>query len=82
MAYTEITDRALSVIKGPPIEPPTIPMYNSALPASRDNNLLENIFQFRFRFIYCDKEKSVWGPVSSVPANTPLRSSFTLMISL
>ena len=56
------------VIKGPPIEPPTLPEYN-AVGASRDNNLLENIFQFRFRFIYCDKEKSVWAPVSTVAAN-------------
>ena len=82
MAYTEITDRALSVIKGPPIEPPTIPMYNSALPASRDNNLLENIFQFRFRFIYCDKEKSVWGPVSSVPANETTHTTTTTTTGL
>ena len=67
MPYTAITDRELSVIKAPPIEPSTVPVYNAGAPASRENYLLEDIYQLRFRFLYDDKERSVWGPVSTVP---------------
>ena len=62
--YTAITEDTLSVIKAPPLYAPTISTANDN--TTSVNNIGTDLFQFRARFIYDDKEKSVWSPISSI----------------
>ncbi|MHC4635308.1 MAG: hypothetical protein ACYSYU_08915, partial [Planctomycetota bacterium] len=56
--------------------------YPSAPPYSAINNIVNNVFIFRARFIYDDNEKSAWGPTSDLWPyvlhyfNTGLRSGY------
>lgn len=52
-------------IKQPPLCQPEV-AYNDD--STRNVNYLEQkLFQFKYRWIYDDKEKSVWSPISVVP---------------
>jgi hypothetical protein len=53
------------VIKAPPSILPVVDYINdTAFPI---NNLHKKLFQFRYRFVYDDNEKSVWSAISKVP---------------
>jgi len=53
------------VIKAPPSIVPNVDYINdTTFPV---NNLLNKFFQFRYRFVYDDNEKSVWSAISKVP---------------
>lgn len=59
----------LSVIKAPPNSAPSITI--STDDTFGGNNIKDKFFQFKYRFVYADNEKSVYSPISS-PAYSPL----------
>lgn len=42
------------------------------------NNIVNHIFQFKYRWIYDDNERSAWSPISDVIASTYDKSIFIL----
>ena len=56
------------VIKAPPTSHPLCNYYDVA--GRTVNNLRKKLFQFKYRFVYDDDEKSVWSAVSKVPLPT------------
>jgi hypothetical protein len=53
------------VIKAPPSILPIVDYINDT--ANPINNLYKKFFQFRYRFVYDDNEKSVWSAISKMP---------------
>jgi len=53
------------VIKAPPTSQPSCQYFNA--PGRNVNNLRKKLFEFRYRFVYDDEEKSVWSAVSKPP---------------
>lgn len=64
----------LRVIKGPPKMPCQVAYENDVTVSV--NNLRNTLFQFRYRYVYDDNEKSVWSTASIVPL--PYQPSTTL----
>ena len=61
----DLTLSMFKVLSTPPAQPPTV-TYSDDL--SRNvNNLKKKLFQFRYRYVYLDDEKSVWSAASVVP---------------
>lgn len=56
------------VIKAPPVSQPICNYYDA--PGRTVNNLRKKLFQFKYRYIYDDNEKSVWSAVSKIPYPT------------
>ena len=56
------------VIKAPPESHPSCSYYDE--PGRNINNLRKKLFQFKYRFVFDDEEKSVWSAVSKVPLPT------------
>ena len=68
LVYSAMTFQILDRIKWPPAYAPG-PSYDTDL--NFLNNLLRNkLFQFSYRYVYDDNEKSVWSPISIVPLPT------------
>ena len=55
----------LLVAKAPPIMPPRVTYEND--PNVHTNNLRNKLFQFSYRYVYINNEKSVWSSKSIVP---------------
>lgn len=55
----------LSVAKAPPIMPPKVVYENDT--TININNLRNSLFQFSYRYVYDNNEKSVWSTKSIVP---------------
>ena len=53
------------VAKAPPVMPPKVVYENDA--TVKVNNLRNKLFQFSYRFVYTNNEKSVWSSKSIVP---------------
>ena len=53
------------VIKAPPSYVIDVDIFDDE--TYRVNNLYKKLFQFRYRFVYDDNEKSVWSAISKVP---------------
>lgn len=53
------------VIKAPPVMPPKVVYEND--PTVTQNNLRNKLFQFSYRYVYQNNEKSVWSSKSIVP---------------
>ncbi|MFA5715606.1 MAG: hypothetical protein WC998_07695, partial [Candidatus Paceibacterota bacterium] len=70
--YSALTLQILDRIKHPPAYAPTVTFGTDT--NFDGNNLRKHLFQFYYRYIYCDNEKSVFSPISSiaVPTNTEL----------
>lgn len=64
----------LRVIKAPPKMPCQVTYENDV--TILVNNLRNSLFQFRYRFVYDDNEKSVWSTASIIPL--PYQPSITL----
>jgi len=64
----------LLVAKAPPIMPPKVTYENDT--TITINNLRNKLFQFSYRFVYDNNEKSVWSSKSIVPL--PQQPSLTL----
>lgn len=60
--YSAITDQVLDVVKWPPKFAPDVLLINDTNKAS--NRIRLNQFQFRCRYIYDDRERSRYGPIS------------------
>ena len=56
------------VIKAPPESHPSCSYYDE--PGRNINNLRKKLFQFKYRFVFDDEEKSVWSAISKVPLPT------------
>jgi hypothetical protein len=63
--YTSIQRSYLDVAKMPPSSP--IKAAYGADTTTNTNNLTNGLFQFIYRFVYDDNEKSVWSTGSEVP---------------
>jgi len=63
--YFGIDWQVLDVIKWPPNLPPSA-SYNDDS-SQKINKLRNNLFQFCYRWVYDDNEKSVFSPISNVP---------------
>jgi hypothetical protein len=59
------TIEMFKVICPPPVTQPSVIYANDA--ARSINNLKKKLFQFRYRFVYGDDEKSVWSAGSKTP---------------
>lgn len=79
----------LLVIKAPPIMPPRVTYEND--PNVNANNLRNKLFQFSYRYVYVNNEKSVWSSKSIVPlpqqdtlllTNTDLVSNCRISVSV
>jgi len=57
----------LTVIKAPPIMPPKVVYENEDNENFTINNLRNKLFQFSYRYVYDNNEKSVWSSKSIVP---------------
>jgi hypothetical protein len=64
----------LLVAKAPPVMPPKVVYENDT--TININNLRNKLFQFSYRFVYDNNEKSVWSSKSIVPL--PQQPSLTL----
>lgn len=62
--YSEITFDNLDWIKHPPLFSP-YGIYTTDTTES-SNNLKNKLFQFRYQYIYDDKEESAWSPISDL----------------
>jgi len=62
------------VAKAPPVMPPKVVYENDA--TVKVNNLRNKLFQFSYRYVYLNNEKSVWSSKSIVPL--PQQDSFNL----
>ena len=60
--YGTLTDQIIKVVKFPPVSPPGTKFGtdNTFL----NNQLIQNQWQFKYRYVYDDKEKSAWSPIS------------------
>ena len=60
--YVTLTDQIIKVVKFPPVSPPGTKFGtdNTFL----NNQLIQNQWQFKYRYVYDDKEKSAWSPIS------------------
>lgn len=63
--YDALTFQIMDVIKYPPQYSPTAAYGDDS--NYNQNNLKNKLFQFRYRYVYDDYEKSVWSPISKVP---------------
>lgn len=52
-------------IKRPPTSPPTATYSTDT--TQKYNHIKEKLFQFRYRFVYSDRSKSTFSPISTVP---------------
>jgi hypothetical protein len=57
----------LTVIKAPPIMPPKVVYESEDNDNFTINNLRNKLFQFSYRYVYDNNEKSVWSSKSIVP---------------
>ena len=64
----------LLVIKAPPVMPPKVVYENDT--TVKINNLRNKLFQFSYRYVYDNNEKSVWSSKSIVPL--PQQPTLTL----
>ena len=71
--YTAITEQALDRIKYPPAYQPVAEYATDS--NSKFNNLVGNLFQFAYAYVYDDNEVSVLSPISDVPI--PLGQEFS-----
>ena len=62
--YAAIDEYALSVIKAPPTI--SIDINSISSTTLTNQNLIGNVFQFSYRYVYDDEEKSVWSVPSYV----------------
>lgn len=65
------------VIKAPPKEVISVDIVDDS--STKVNNLYKKLFQFKYRYVYDDNEKSVWSAISKIPI--PLFSSDPLFNS-
>jgi hypothetical protein len=63
--YTVVDFQTLDRIKYPPFRAPTAKYISDFTKSS--NFMYRNLFQFRYRYIYDDYERSVWSEISSTP---------------
>ena len=66
--YGTIKRSYINVIKAPPIMPPYLTYENDA--AITVNNLRKKLFKFKVRYVYSNKEKSVWSSQGELPLPT------------
>lgn len=62
--YT-VDEQSISAVKYAPNYPPTTEYRSS--PSAGSSNIRGKLFQFRYKFVYTDKEESAWSPISYVP---------------
>jgi hypothetical protein len=62
-----VIDDYFNVIKAPPDSPISCEYQDEPGGSVESNNLLKKLFQFKYRFVYDDNEKSVWSAISKVP---------------
>lgn len=62
---TGVTRLDLNVLKNPPSTPPTVVYANDVTVSVNSNR--KNLFQFRYRYVYSELDKSVWSSVSRLP---------------
>lgn len=66
--YGTIKRSYINVIKAPAIMPPYLTYENDA--TITVNNLRKKLFKFKIRFVYSNKEKSVWSSQGELPLPT------------
>lgn len=66
--YGTIKRSYINVIKSPTIMPPYLTYENDA--AITVNNLRKKLFKFKIRYVYSNKEKSVWSSQGELPLPT------------
>jgi hypothetical protein len=66
--YGTIKRSFINVIKAPPILPPALTYENDNTVTV--NNLRKKLFKFKVRFVYSNKEKSVWSSQGELPLPT------------
>lgn len=60
--YTSLTGQNISAVKYPPVSPPETILGTDA--SFKTNNIINSQWQFKYRYVYDDKEKSAWSPIS------------------
>ena len=74
--YSSLTEQNISAIKYPATKSPNV-IFGTDSSVST-NNMINNQWQFKYRYIYDDKERSAWSPISEIKnsgTGTPLGSS-------
>jgi hypothetical protein len=60
--YGTLTHQILKAVKYPPVSPPETILGTDA--SFKTNNIINSQWQFKYRYVYDDKEKSAWSPIS------------------
>lgn len=63
--YINLNEDMITVIKQPPLMA-LHAKYDDDLDVNR-NHIRGSLYQFRYQYVYDDKEESVWSPISAVP---------------
>lgn len=65
----------LTVAKQPPLDPPTYNIVNNS--ALKENRIFNKVYQFAYKYVYDDGERSALSPYSSLTSSiTQLRDGF------
>ena len=63
-------EKMISLIRPTPLCPPSVKYAED--PGLITNNLHGSAYQFRYRYVFHDNQKSAWGPASRIPTNFKL----------
>lgn len=63
-------EKMISLIRPTPLCPPSVKYVED--PTLTTNNLHGSAYQFRYRYVFEDNQKSAWGPASRIPTNFKL----------
>jgi len=76
-AYLTMTEQILDAIKYPPSHPPISNVFVTDS-CQISNQLIEKSWQFKYRWIYDDMEKSSWSPVSKNIVNSSFNAYYNV----
>lgn len=60
-----VTEEMITLAKTPPLSPAVVTYKNDT--SRNTNNLRKKLYQFKYRWVYDDYEKSTWSPITDVP---------------
>jgi len=67
-AYGSLTERIFDAAKYPPVYSPEC-LFGSDT-SVKQNNVVNNQWQFKYRYVYDDKEKSAYSPISKIKTSS------------
>ena len=66
--YTSLTSQNISAVKYPPVYSPDADFGTDT--SINTNKVINKQWQFKYRYVYDDKEKSAWSPISKIKTSS------------